>query len=353
MMRKNVKSPTFELFYEKTDITDAISASLIDLVYTDYLADQSDELSVSLEDISGKWINTWFPTQGDKLHLKMGYENEQLVDLGKFEIDEIQYQYPPSIVTIRGLSTGISKGNRTLKPKSYENTTLADIVRDVARRLDLKVTGNVQHIPIRRVTQYHERDVEFLTRLAHEYNHSFKIVDDMLVFTRKDKLGERAPATTLNLETVTSIRLRDRIKDAVKSVQISGYDSTKKELLKKEKASKPRRPTKKQSRAANGDTLKIIGRGESQEQLDAKADAALSEQTEDLQAGELELLGDPTLVAGNTLLLEKMGMFSGKYLIKSSQHRLSRGSGFTTRLEVRMLEFIDDDEQEENNAPNT
>lgn len=351
-MNRSVKQAVFQLKYEKTDITESLSPHLLDLTYTDNLSDQSDEISITLEDIDGKWIRGWFPTQGDKLTLMLGYKGESLVDMGKFEIDEIEYSYPPSLVTIRALSTGISRANRTLKPRAYENTTLADIVRKVANNLNLKVTGEVKHIPIKRVTQYQERDVEFLTRLAHEYNHSFKIVDNRLVFTRKDKLAEKEAVIKLNPEQVISIRLRDRIKEAVKTVDVTGYDAKQKKSFKKQKNSKPRRPNKKQATAANADTLKIVGRGESEEQVEARAEAALEEQTEDLQAGEIELLGNPQLVAGNTLLLEKMGFFSGKYLIKSSRHQLDDRGGFTTNLEIRMVEFIDDEKQYEQQNQN-
>ena len=171
----NVQKPDFTLFYEKTNITAEIEPSLIELTYTDYLEGQSDELSVQFEDINGKWIRQWFPTQGDKLKVAIGYQGEPLVEIGAFEIDEVEYSYHPSSITLRALSTGISKSNRTLKPKAYENTTLAQVVAMVAERLKLKVVGKIRHIPIQRITQYQERDVEFLARLAREYHHSFKI----------------------------------------------------------------------------------------------------------------------------------------------------------------------------------
>ncbi|POY46166.1 XkdQ/YqbQ family protein, partial [Avibacterium paragallinarum] len=94
---------------------------------------------------------------------------------------------------------------------------------------------------------------------------------------------------------------------------------------------------------ASGDTLRIVTRGESQEQIDARADAALAEQNDDQQAGNIVLWGNPKLVAGNTILLRNLGVFSGKYLIKSARHSFSRFSGYQTEIEVRMLEFIPDD----------
>ncbi|TRC30576.1 hypothetical protein FEA38_00205, partial [Mannheimia haemolytica] len=92
---------------------------------------QSDELTVEFEDIQGKWIRQWFPTQGDKLKAAIGYQGEFLTDIGEFEIDEVEYSYKPSTINLKALSTGISKANRTLKPKAYENTTLAQVVAKV------------------------------------------------------------------------------------------------------------------------------------------------------------------------------------------------------------------------------
>ena len=340
-----VQTPTFELFYGKSQITHHIEPTLLSLTYTDHLSDQSDELQVTFEDKERKWIGAWFPTQGDELKVQLGYLGETLVNLGAFEIDEIEWQLSKmsgSVVSLKALSTGISKANRTLKPKAYENTTLADIVRKVAKNLDLKVTGTVAHIPIKRVTQYQERDVEFLTRLAHEYHHSFKIVGKTLVFTTMKSLEERTPVAVLALEQTLSIRLRDRIKEVAKQVEVSGLDSSKKKTLKSEKKSKSKRPSKKQAKGSNGDTLKIITRGESQEQINARADAALSEQNDDQQAGNITVIGNPKLVAGNTIMLTGFGMFSGKYLIKSARHNYSKQQGYTTDLEIRMLEFIED-----------
>lgn len=352
----NVPHPDFTLFYEKTNITADIEPHLIELSYTDYLEGQSDELSVQFEDVSGKWIRQWFPTQGDKLKAAIGYQHEQLVEIGAFEIDEVEYEYKPSTITLRALSTGVSKNQRTLKPKAYENTTLAQIVAVVAKRLDLKVVGEIKTIPIQRVTQYQERDLEFLARLGREYHHSFKVVNDQLVFTAKGKLGETEPVMTLEESDVISLRLRDRIKDTAKEVNVNGFDASGKKVIKKSKKAKAKREQMTQSAKASEDSLQIVTRGESQEQIDARGEAALAEQNDDQQAGEIELYGNPKLVAGNTLLLRNLGVFSGKYLINSSRHTISRRSGYTTSISIKMLEFIADDlvtQSMENNNEST
>lgn len=341
----NVPMPDFSMLYEKTNITADIEPHLLELTYTDNLEGESDELTVAFEDISGKWIRQWYPTQGDKLKAAIGYKGAQLTDIGAFEIDEVEYNYHPSYIQIKALSTGIANANRTLKPKAYENTTLKQIVGIIAGRLKMKMVGTIKHIPVKRATQYQERDVEFLARLAREYHHSFKIVGDQLVFTDKDELGKSEAVVTLEEKDTISISLRDRIKDTAKEVDVSGYDANGKKVIKKRKKAKALRENMKQAQSASGDTLKVVTRGETQEQIDARADAALAEQNDDQTAGNITVIGNPKLVAGSTLALRNLGIFSGKYLIKSSHHSIVRGGGYTTSLEVRMLEFIPDDLQ--------
>ncbi|MDK4627577.1 hypothetical protein QG055_10305, partial [Kingella kingae] len=66
-----------------------------------------------------------------------------LINWGNFEIAEIEWERSQNggdRVTLKALSTGITKANRTLQAKAYENTTLAQIVRLIAKRLKLSVT---------------------------------------------------------------------------------------------------------------------------------------------------------------------------------------------------------------------
>ena len=197
-----VTMPDFVLSYEDKDITADVAPYLISFSYTDYLEGQSDELQVEFEDTDGRWLRNWYPEQGDALSLGLGDQFTGLVSFGKFEIAEIEYNHPPSTVSLKALSTGITKSSRTLRGKAYENTTLASIVRQVAGRLKLEVTGTVKNIPIKRVTQYQERDIEFLARLAQEYGHSFKIVGNKLVFTDNAELKQRPAVAVLLPEDI-------------------------------------------------------------------------------------------------------------------------------------------------------
>ena len=337
-----VTLPDVLIKYEQKDITSDIRPYFLSLSYTDYLEGQSDEIQLELEDVDGRWLRTWYPNQGDKLALQLGDQFTGMVKLGEFEIAEIEYRHPPSVVSLKALSTGISHASRTLKPKAYEHTTLANIVRLVARRLKLSVTGEIADIKIERITQYQERDVEFLARLAREYGHSFKIVGRTLVFTRNDKLAEQKAVGILLPADIKSIRLRDLIKGVPQEAVVSGYDAKRKTVRRRRRKHTPLREGSK--RAATTDTLKIVAnRGESDQQLAARADAALATASQNQVAGDFTLVGNAKLVAGQIVQLKGFGKFSGRYLVKQSRHDIRRGSGYTTTLEVKMVEYIPDE----------
>lgn len=339
-MIQNTPKPKFAVIYEQKDITNAITPYLLEINYTDYLSDQSDEITLTLEDVNGDWLYDWYPDAGDGVELLMADDTGELVALGRFEISEIEYRYPPSVVVLKALSTGISKANRTIKAKSYPNTTLADIVRMVAKRLNLSLTGQIKDIKIATVTQYQERDVEFLTRLARAYGHSFKIVDKTLVFYDNEKLGENEAVAVLDKTTVIDVRFSDVIKAVPKEVQVSTYNTQNKKTVTKSKKTKPKRP-RKNGKAPTTDTLKITApNNATMSEIDAMATAHAQNQADEQIAGEIELVGNAMLVAGQTLLVNDFGKFSGKYLVKQARHTLS-DKGYLTTIEIRMLEYID------------
>lgn len=351
-MIQNTPKPKFAVIYERKDITSAITPFLLEITYTDYLSDQSDEITLTLEDVNGDWLYDWYPDAGDGVELSLSDDIGELVALGRFEISEIEYRYPPSVAVLKALSTRISKSNRTNQAKVYKDTTLADIVRTVAKRLNLSVTGQIRKIKIATITQYQERDVEFLTRLAKTYGHSFKIVDKTLVFYDNVKLGKNKAVVVLDKTSVIDVRFSDVIKAVPKEVQVSAYNTKDKKTITKSKKPKPKRPSKN-GKPTTTDTLKITAPNNATDsEIDAMVAAHANTQADEQIAGEIELVGNARLVAGQTLLIDDFGKFSGKYLVKQARHTLS-DKGYLTTIEIRMLEYIDpkseptDNEQQE------
>ena len=104
-----VTLPKVIIKYEQKDITSDIQPYLLSVSYTDYLEGQSDEVQVELEDVDGRWRQKWYPEQGDKISLEIGDQINGMLKLGSMELAEIEYQHPPSVITLKALSTGITK----------------------------------------------------------------------------------------------------------------------------------------------------------------------------------------------------------------------------------------------------
>ena len=344
-LSRPVDAPTAVIQYANKDITADISPYMLEMVYTDALEGESDTVELQLEDVDGRWINAWYPEHGDTVELQLGYVGRPLLQCGEFEIDEIELHGPPDVATIKALSAGVKKSVRTRNGRAYENTTLAAIAQRIAKRNKLTLTGKIRDIRIDRVTQYQERDVEFLTRPAREYGYAFKIVGNKLVFTELADLRDGGTVATFKATDLIAIRLRDKIKDIYQEAKVKYHDPKTKKLVvygvkgdQVTEVGQTTVSTKKQSgQSTSGDTLKLSTRSGSKAAAQAKAQAALDDANLQQTAGSLTVPGNPKLVAGTTFELADCGKLSGKYLVESARHRLDRGGGYVTELEVKRV----------------
>ena len=332
-----VPHPVFILTYGQKNITNDITPYVLSVTYTDYLTGKSDELEVVLEDTDGRWIDAWYPGKSDTLSLALGYDGEALLPCGKFVIDEIEFERPPSIVTIKALSAGVDRSLRTRKSAPFENTTLASIAMRIAKRNKLTLTGKIRHIPIARITQFQEEDIRFLARLGTEYGYVFKVVGDRLVFTERDDLHDGQAVASLRDSDLKTVRLADKIKGVYSTAKGKYQDASNRKLVSYEMkadgqvAQQGKRSTGSETSA---DTLKFSGRASSRSTMQVKAQAALNRANRNKTSGTMTVVGNPRLVAGNTVELLNMGKLSGKYLVESARHSIDRSGGYTTEIEV-------------------
>lgn len=334
-MSLTVPIPTFVLTYNAKDITVDLTPFKLSVSYTDNLdGDESDSIELSLEDTDGRWWDAWYPVMGDQINLQIGYEGQPLVSCGDFEIDEIEIEGPPSQVRIRALAASVMKDLRTHRGKAYEDTTLAGIAQAVAARHKLTVVGEIEPIPIKRVTQLHEEDLKFLKRVAREYGYAFNVRGDKLTFYRLDTLRAAASIQVIKVSDLSRFSIRDKVKGTPTKATVAYHDPKTKAVVAYDVGSDGQVIAK-----PSGDSLKLNTRAESTEQAQAKARAAINHANDEATTGVLGLWGNPKLTAGMNIELEGFGKLSGRYQIARSRHDLSRGSGYTTEIEVRRVEI--------------
>ena len=224
--------PIFELFYEQKNITKDVSPYVTSIEYTDVEHGESDELQITFEDSEKLWQGAWIPTKGDALRAYIGYEAEKLLNCGVFEIDELEYDTPPDVITVKGLATGIKKPLRQKNSQGYENKTLKQIAKEIADKHGYTLVGEVADIRVDRITQNKERDLTFLTKLAEEYGYIFKIAENNLVFYDVKKLKGANATQIFYKSDLLHINLREKTSQKYKAVQVSYFNPKKKKVVK-------------------------------------------------------------------------------------------------------------------------
>jgi len=326
----------FSVLYAQKDVTNELSAHLRSLTYTDYLTGQSDELEIELEDVDGRWKAAWYPGKGDTLTAAIGWQGQGLIQIGTFQIDEIEFAGGPSTVCIRALAAHIGKTLRTIEHVAYENTTLDAVAKRIATRHGLQLTGKIEPIALDRLTQS-ESDGVFLTKLAGEYDYAFKVVGRRLVFHSIADLMAQAPIARMDVsEFAPGWRIRDQIKEVPEKVTVKSHNPASNTLVSyamNNEGAVAAVPASVSKATTSSDTTKRTSRTSNAAQADAKArcerDRANREQTQ----GSARLQGRPQLVAGSVLALTGAGRLDGHYLIQTSRHCLTRSGGYTTDLE--------------------
>lgn len=259
--------PIFELFYEQKNITKDVSPYVTSIEYTDVEHGESDELQIAFEDSEKLWQDAWIPSKGDCLRAYIGYEAKKLLNCGQFEIDELEYDTPPDVVTVKGLATGIKQPLRQKNSVGYENKTLKQIAKEVADRHGYTLVGEISDVRIDRVTQHQERDLTFLTKLAEQYGYIFKIAENNLVFYDVQQLKGAKSLQIFYKSDLSHINLREKTSQKYKAVQVSYFDPKKKKTVK---------ATARNESVVKGDTLKITSRCTSKKQAIVQANAALN-----------------------------------------------------------------------------
>ena len=327
-MTKTIKTPAFTLLYNNQNATHDIAQVLIQADYTDYLTDQSDELSITVEDVDRRWINDWYPTAGATLVFAIGYEGEPLLQCGTFEIDEIDITDSPNTVRIRALSAGVSPALRTVNHRAFDKQTLPAILGSLA----LPVVGNIEPIMIERVTQ-DTTDLAFAKRLAHEYGYIIKVKDNQIIFSKITDINSSGAVLTLDRTQINrGWNFKDQIRTVKEDSTVSRYNSKKKENISGNAASSAPKSSNDQINSRSLATDSGVAK--------AKADGALVRDNDPKTTGSFSNDGHTSLISGNNIDLTGFGKLSGKCRLDKSAHSLSRQSGYQTQVDFTKVKGI-------------
>lgn len=159
------RSPAFMVRVNSKDITADISPRLISLTMTDNRGFEADQLDIELDDADGQVA---MPPRGAVISLFLGWKGQPLISKGDFTVDEIEHHGAPDAMTIRARSADFRGLLNSRREASYHDTTLGDVIAQVARRNNLTpmVGDGLAAIKVSHIDQTQETDAAFLTRIA-------------------------------------------------------------------------------------------------------------------------------------------------------------------------------------------
>jgi len=176
-------TPDFMLTVNSKDVTANIRDRLISLTLTDNRGFEADQLDVELDDADGQLA---MPVRGAVVKLFLGWKGQALIGKGSFTVDEVEHHGAPDTMTIRARSADFRGSLNSRREVSYHETTLGDIVTQIAGRNKLKpmLADGFAGIAVAHIDQTQETDAKFLTRLATLYGAVAAVKAGRLLFIR-------------------------------------------------------------------------------------------------------------------------------------------------------------------------
>ena len=323
--------------YEGKDISKDIAPFLLSFTYTDNASDKADDISFSLEDRQRLWLDDWFPAKGDKVRASIivhdwDYANEtDLLPCGAFEVDQITCSGPPNVVTIKAISTLVSKPMRQEKhTKAWENISLSLIAGDIASKNGLKLFWDSTEDPVfERRDQVEKSDLEFLQGLAKDYGVKVKVTDTQLVCYNGEDYEIKTPVAELSFgdKKLINWNFSSKAAGTYKAARLIYHDPVKNTKID---------VTEQTEDGTEGTGRTLIINQKADTIADAKkiAKKRLEDANRKEITGSLTLMGDLRFVGGSNITISGFGSFDGQYIIEKATHSI--GSSYTTKIDLSM-----------------
>lgn len=257
--------------------------------------------------------------------------NDEVLDCGQFELDNVTVDGPPNTMTIKATSLSYTNAIRqTEKSKSWENVTLSQILEFITKKSGMGYMFISSKNPkYTRVEQYRQSDIAFLSRLCHNAGCSLKVTSNIVVIFDQAEFEQNPEIKRIRFgEEYTKYRLTTNENDNYTSCRVyctkpSGEVITATVYVEDYKEDDN-----------NNQCLEIRQNVDSIAEAENLAYKMLRLHNKYEFEASFTFPGDPELTAGSVVVLENFGAWNGRYVIKQAKHTLSH-SGYSTQISLR------------------
>lgn len=183
-----------------TKLADYLSA----FSYTDEASGQGDDISLTINDRDRKWIKSWFPSKGDTMTASIVMKNwseegdTKKLSCGSFVIDDFGFNGTPIKLKLKAIATPASTSfKERQRTKTWENTTLENVGKEIAKRYKMKLYYEVPKVSIGKIEQSEKDDCSFLNELVKKYGYAMKIYKSKIVIFNEATYEKKKAVATL------------------------------------------------------------------------------------------------------------------------------------------------------------
>ena len=264
-----------------------------------------------------------------------GGGKDAVLPCGEFELDSVAASGPPAVINIKGTSLPFTAQVRqTKKSKAWENYTLSGIANEMAGANGMVCMYESASDPFySRVEQVKTSDIQFLETLCHKAGISLKATNRTLVLFDQAAYESKAAVFTIKRGggAYTKYKLNVGTADTqYSSCRVSYVDPAGKCIEGVAKVEDYKADAK------NNQQLEITAKVASKDEAKALAEKMLRKHNRYAKTASFTLPGNPDLVAGVTVMLEKWGGWDGKYIVTQAKHTVC-GSGYTVQVRLRRV----------------
>ncbi len=326
---KSSRRTSLTIKYNGRNVTTALNEFLENFQYIDVASGEADTLDLVLSDDEHRWINSWFPVEGDYVEAKINVHDwlkrgdNRSLNCGRFYVDDYGYNGPGDVANIGSITKPVdSDFSKTEKNKTWKNTTLEGIAKIIAKSAGVALYYEAPNYKIANNEQSGQTDMNFLFDLCSNYCLAMKLYNQKIVIFDEVKYEEKPPKYVIDKSYCKSYTPHTTLAGMYDGVKIS-YTNTK------------NNKTLHYKYMINKSGKRILS---VKEKADSYADAEVIAKSKLRAANKssttlsITVMGDVKYVAGNCAEITGFAKFNGKYYIDKVTHELSEG--YTCTLEM-------------------
>ena len=321
--KKQGRTAWLTVTYQGQDITKDVSRSIVSFTANDNAAYVSDDISLTLQDRERLWLEAWFPEHGDIMSVAIQTrdwrwpEDEQVLDLGSFLMDEPEYTLSPSSITLRGTSIPRNRDfTDTERDQVWKSINLSTVAGEIANRAGMELLFDSAINPlVQRQDQSGTPDMEFLCGLCQRFGVAFKVTNNSIVIYDFATYEAKPPALTIYRDSA-EIQVGGRLRrnQAFTAARLKNSDKNNKKMTytfaDPNKTELPQKLLELDESCSGQAEMQLVAKGRLRE-INAQEYAVA-----------LNVVGNTALVAGVTIDLADFGNFDGTYFVDKVRYTM-------------------------------